>query len=360
MVPYLEPRTDVPARDDWSTRLALVDVRIGVSQRVESLLAAVTFVATFFLPDSPGNTAARIVTGVLVVMSLGGLLPNRRIRRALRRGAFAEPWRRVAARVAEKQETDLRDRLLLDGLVLTGSFHDLVDVVQERQEVFVLGPDAEGRALVRGAGSTSMYVASVDEGEYPAAERVERELGPPAEDKRLQAGADLMRVAGHFFWVLPVLTSAVVVVLVVLSVSPVQPAGLVAAAVLAKGLCDAPWAIEVFLQARDNAKAVAGSQEWTEVPVRLLPRRRGHHVAGIADLPDGPALVRFPRPNYDLVANIADTGVMWVAGTYRGRLAVGLPGGGGLMAAVVRPVATGDPLSWWRRYRQADFSALPR
>ncbi|MEV6714560.1 hypothetical protein AB0M48_21280 [Lentzea sp. NPDC051208] len=363
MLHYLEPRTDVPAKDDWSTRLALLDVRIGVRHHLGSLVVAVTFVATFFLPSSPGNTAARIVLGVLVVMSLGALLPNRRIRRAVRRGLLDEPWRRVPAMVAEKQENDMADRLLLDGLVLKGSFAELPDVVSERQEVFVLGPDPEGRALIRAAGSTSMYVASTDEGEYRAAERVERPMVSPSEEPLLQDSVEMMRVLGHLFWVLPVVNFLVVGVLIALSVSPLAPAGLIAVAVLIPGLRSWPWSVEAFLQSRGNTRAVAGSEAWTPVPVRLLPWRRGHHVAGIADLPGGPALVRFPQPHSDLVANVAATGVMWVAGTHRGRLAVGLPGTGGLMTAVVFPDRAGrgsDPMSWWRRIRRNDYSDLPK
>ncbi|GGM90650.1 hypothetical protein GCM10011609_29620 [Lentzea pudingi] len=361
MLQLLEPRTDVPAKEDWSTRLAFADVLISTRHSVETIIVTGTFVATFFLPGSPGNTAARIVLGVLMVMSLGGFLPNRHLRRAVRLGVFDEPWRRVAAAVAEKREDDPRDRLLADGLVLVGSLGDLPDRVAERQEVFVLGPDGDGLVLLRAAGSTSMYVAApVDESGHRAAERVERVLGRPADERELEDGVDMMRVLRHLFWGLPVLMVVVAGVLLALSVSPPAPAGLIAVAVLVPQLFFLPTAIELFLHNDVNARAVNGSDEWTPVPVRLFAWQRGHHVAGIAELPGGPALVRFPRPNSDLVANIAGTGVMWVAGTYRGRLAVGLPGAGALMTAVVRPVAASDPMASWRRIGQVDFSALPR
>ncbi|MGW6442362.1 hypothetical protein [Lentzea sp. NPDC055074] len=361
MLPLLEPRTDVPAKEDWSTRLAFTDILISTRHGVETFIVTATFVATFFLPGSPGNTAARIVLGVLTVMSLGVYLPNRHIRRALRLGVFDAPWRRVTAAVAEKQENDPRDRLLTDGLVLVGSFGDLPDRVAERQEVFLLGPDGDGLALLRAAGSTSIHVAApVDEDGHRAEERVERVLGRPADDQGLQDALDTMRVATYFFWGLAALMIVVAGVLLVLSVSPLAPAGLVAVAVMVLQLLFLPAVIEAFLHRRDNAEAVKGSGEWTPVPVTLFPWQRGHHVAGIAELPGGPALVRFPRPNLDLVANVAGTGVMWVAGTHRGRLAVGLPGADELMTAVVRPVATSDPMAWWRRIGQVDFSVLPR
>ncbi|WP_434444441.1 hypothetical protein [Lentzea sp. E54] len=358
---YLEPRTDVPARDDWSTRLALADVRISTRQHVESLIAVVTFVITFFVPSTPGNTAAKIVLGVLVVLSLGALLPNRAVRRALRSGLLDEPWRRAPAAVAEKCEDDPGDRLLLDGLVLKGWFHDLLLVVLDRQEAFVCGPDAEGHAVVRAAGSTSMCVVRADEGEYRPREREERPLGRPRDDERVQDGLRMSRSVGRYFWLFHALTALVVGALVALSISPFAPTGLVAAAMLAPGLLGLPAMIEVVRRERDIARAVESSPAWSSVPITLFPWTRGYHVAGIAQMPGGPALVRFPRPSFDLVANIADTGAMWIAGTHRGILAVGVPGTSHFMFAVARPdsaVQSGDPMSWWRRWGQNDFSVV--
>ncbi|MCR3752276.1 hypothetical protein [Lentzea californiensis] len=357
MLHHLEPRTDVPAKDDWSTRLALVDVRVSTRHRVETLSAAMTFAATFFLPDSPGNTAARVVMGVVAAMSLAGWLPNRGVRRALRRGLFDEPWRRASAVVAEKQEIDPVDRLLFDGLVLRGAFDDLPEVVLERQEVFVLGPDAEGRALVRAAGSTSMYLASTEEGEYQPAERVERVLGRPAGEKRIYGGIGLMRGLRHMLWVFPLLTLVTVTALTALSLSPLAPAGLVASALLVPGL--------FFFPSRSSGSARTGTTPGPWPVPRSGPRCRSGCSPGSAGTTSPgsrscPAAVRFPRPNADLVANVAGAGVMWVAGTHEGRLTVGLPGHGGLMTAVVRPMGTSDPMSWWRRAWQYDFSALPR
>ncbi|SES08000.1 hypothetical protein SAMN05216188_12175 [Lentzea xinjiangensis] len=358
---YLEPRTDVPAKDDWSTRLALAEARIGLEQRLITVVTALTFVATFFLPATPGNTAARIVLGVHVLLALPLLLVHRSERRMLRRGLLDEPWRRVPADVAQRPENDYADRLLLGGLVLKGAFNDLADVVRSRREVFVCGPDARGRAVVRGAGSTSMYPAEVDEGEYSPAPPADSEPGRPRDDERLRDGLRLTGSFVHLSCVLTVLGVVVIGVLVALSVSPLAPAGLIAAALLMPGL--SPFKVaEAVRRQRHLVRAVAESEEWTPVPTELLPWRRGHHVAGIADLPGGRALVRFPRPSPDLVANIAGTGVMWVAGTHRDTAAVGVPGRRELMSAVVLPdraASPGDPMPWWRRLRQTDFSDLP-
>ncbi|RDI31884.1 hypothetical protein [Lentzea flaviverrucosa] len=362
MLHYLEPRTDVPAKDDWSTRLALADVRIGVRQRVESLFAAVALVVTFLVPGTPGNTAARIVLGVMVVMSLLALLPNRSVRLALRGGLLDEPWRREAAAVAREHENDPVHRLLLSGLVLKGWFHDLIPVVLDRGEVFVCGPDADGRAMVRAAGSTSMNKAVADEGHFQARDREEWVLGRPGDDEEVRDGLVLSRALVRWFWVFPAVALVVAGVLVALSISPFAPTGLVAAALVAPVLLDVPAAVEIARRQRDVARAVATAETWTSVPVRLFPWRRGHHVAGIADLPEGRALVRFPAPLYDIVANVADTGAMWVAGTHRGILAVGVPGTGQLMFAVADPDRadrTSDPMSWWRRTSPRDYSALP-
>jgi hypothetical protein len=360
---YLEPRTDVPAKDDWSTRLALTGVRAVTEDRVVLLVSAVTLVATSVVPSTPGNTLAMVVLAFSVLSYLSSWFSHRGVRSARRRGLLDEPWRRVPAAVAEKPANDGVDRLLLDGLVLEGKFGGLPDVVLERREVFVCGPDADGHAVVRAAGSTSMYQARVGEGEFPARERVERVLGRPGDEKRIRDGLALTRQMRPFQWLLLVMFPGIVVVLIVMSLSPPAPTGLIAAALWTPGLLSVPSSIEVLLRDRAIAKAVAGSQPWTPVPMALFPWQRGRYVAGIAELPDGPALVRFPRPWVDLVANIADTKVMWIAGTHEDVLAVGVPGTNLLNFAEVRPqrdAQRSEPLPWWRRYRQPDFSALPR
>ncbi|WP_112268005.1 hypothetical protein [Lentzea terrae] len=90
MLQYLEPRTDVPAKDDWSTRLALAGIR-------------------------------------------------------------------VRAEVVEKRA----DRLLLDGLVLKGSFGTL---------------------------------------EYRAGERVERTLGRPGDERRIQGLLTVAKAVAPLPW----------------------------------------------------------------------------------------------------------------------------------------------------------------
>ncbi|WP_439658178.1 hypothetical protein ACSHWB_38155 [Lentzea sp. HUAS TT2] len=359
MLHYLEPRTDVPARDDWSTRLAFAGIRIGTEDRVVAVITAVAFIGTFFMPVTPGNAAAQVVLGGTLLMNLAWVLPRFALWRARRRGLLDGPWRRVRAEVAEKRGNDRADRLLLDGLVLRGAFGPAVDVVLQRQEVFVCGPDAEGRAVVRIAGSTSPYLAQVDHGSYQARERVERPLGRPGDEPRIREVLRQTRQSGIFAWPLMAMGPLIAGMLIAYSLAPPAPLGFVAAALWFPTVLLVPSMIEVRLRCRTIARAVASSQAWTPVPITLLPWRRGHHVAGIADLPGGQALVRFPRPWGDVVANVADTGTAWIVGTHKGVMVLGVPGTNQLNFAVVRPVATSDPMSWWRRYRQPDFSALP-
>ncbi|MDX8030305.1 hypothetical protein SK803_08785 [Lentzea sp. BCCO 10_0856] len=363
MLKYLEPRTDVPAKDDWSTRLSLRDDGVGTEHRVVAFLAVVTFAACFFVPSSAANTVAMVVLGWILLLYLVAPLVGVAGARALRRGLLDEPWRRVPATVAEKPENDPCDRVLLDGLVLKGSFHDLPDMILDRQEVFVCGPDADGRAMIRAAGSADMRPAEVDEGEYPPAARVDRALGRPQDDPALREAARLVRVL--IPGMLGLLTVSLVIagVLVALSVSPVVPTGLMAAGLLVlPTVLDLPAGIGAARRARVAANAVLHSEQWVPAPITLFPWRRGHHLAGIADLPDGPALVRFPNPDVDVTANVVDTGVVWIAGRHGDLIAVGVPWTNSLAHAVVSPRRAGqqaDPTSWFRRWRQKDLSDLP-
>jgi hypothetical protein len=206
-----------------------------------------------------------------------------------------------------------------------------------------------------------MCPAVVDAGEYQASERVERTLGRPADEQRIQGQLKSNRQLELYHWLMTAFWLAISWMLVANSVSPLVPTGLITAALLVPALLTIPASTDVVLRNRAIAKAVARSESWTSVPMTLFPWQRGHYVAGIAELPDGPALVRFPRPWIDVVANIADTKVMWIAGTYKGILAVGVPGTNLVTFAEVRPAAqSSSPLPWWHRYRQPDFSALPR
>ncbi|WP_112268019.1 hypothetical protein [Lentzea terrae] len=358
---YLEPRTDVPAKDDWSTRLVLEENRFSTEHKIVSVIAVVTFVVCFFVPMTAGNIAAIVVLGFMLFMNVLSPLIGLAGRRAKRRGLLNEPWRRVPATVADNDDEPW-DLLLLDGMALKGSLHDLPDMVLDRQEVFVCGPDADGRVMVRAAGFTAMRPAEVvDPEEYQAKERVERPLGRPADDPAVQ---EVVAATWIVTMVRVVTLFGVVVtgVLVALSVSPLAPTGLVAAALVALPLLDLRMVLRNVRRQRDAQLAAERSEQWTPVPIRLFPERPGHHLAGVAELPDGPALVRFPNLVLEVVANVADTKVMWIAGTHENVLAVGVPYVNSLTYAVVLPhgvTQEGDPMSWWRRLRPQQRLGLP-
>ncbi|MFS8102734.1 hypothetical protein LFM09_36960 [Lentzea alba] len=360
---YLEPRTDVPAKDDWSTGLILQDLRWGArALGAVALVAGAGAAACFFLPTTPGNVGALVILSLVALTCGLAPLMYRVETRPRRRGLFDEPWRRLPATVAERDDS-ATDRVLLDGLVLKGWFDDLPDMVLERQEVFVCGPDADGRAVVRAAGFAKWHNAKADTGEHTARERVERPLLRPLDDEAtLRAYKGLRWGARSWLW--SAVPCGVGGALVLLSLFPLAPAGLVTGGLLlVLGLLGIPTAIEVGRWYRDAVAAVDNSWQWTPVPITLFPWKPGQHVAGLADLPGGLALVQFVVPELDVIANIADTGVMWIAGTHGDVIAVGVPKVPVLTFAAVqrdRDVPEEDPIPWIQRLRTPDFSGLPR
>ncbi|SFR27421.1 hypothetical protein SAMN04488564_11139 [Lentzea waywayandensis] len=366
---YLEPRTDVPAKDDWSTGLILQDLRWGATTLGGIAVVTGAFgVACLFLATTPGNVGAMVVLFLVTFLFGLGPLMYRSETRAVRRGLLDQPWRRVPATVAEKQSDDLHDRLLLgDGTVLKGWFEDLPDMVLERQEVFVCGPDASGKAVVRAAGFAKMENArageKADAETHPARERVERPLGRPLDDEATLKAYKGMRW-GVRSWLWSAVPAGLGGVLVLLSLFPLAPAGLVVGGLMtALGLLGVPTAIEISRWYRDAVRAVENSAQWTPVAITLFPWQPNQNVAGLAQMPGGLALVQFVIPDLNVVANIADTGVMWIAGTHGDVIAVGVPRVPVLTFAAVQPdrdTPKEDPIPWIQRFRQPDFSGLPR
>ncbi|NKE63129.1 hypothetical protein FXN61_42970 [Lentzea sp. PSKA42] len=364
MLHYLEPRTDVPARDDWSTGLILEDLRWGArTLGGVALVTGAAAVACLFLPMTPGNAGAMALL-FLVTLTCGvAPLMYRSETKAQRRGLLDQPWRRVPATVAEKRDDMIDDRLLLDGLVLKGWFHDLNDMVLERQEVFVCGPDASGKAVIRVAGFAKMENAKVDTGDHPAQKRVERPVGRPLDDPAVAKAHKGMRW-GVRSWLWSAVPAGIGALLVLLSLFPFAPTGLIIGGlVLVMGLLGIPSSIEISRWYRDAVVAVESSAQWTPVPITLFPWQPNQHVAGLAEMPGGLALVQFVIPDLHVVANIADTGVMWIAGTHGDVIAVGVPRVRVLTFAAVQPdrdTPKEAPIPWIQRLRTPDFSGLPR
>jgi hypothetical protein len=73
-------------------------------------------------------------------------------------------------------------------------------------------------------------------------------------------------------------------------------------------------------------------------------------------------VVRFPLPNQDLIANIAETGTMWMAGEGSGVVTVGLPRVHALMLAMVerdRDVPEENPQPWLLRVLEPSWDGVP-
>ncbi|MBB5808517.1 hypothetical protein F4560_008285 [Saccharothrix ecbatanensis] len=366
---YLEPRTDVPAVDDWSTKLFLDEdkafAHVNDAMAVGSLTVAVSLVV--FPETTPGTVAAVVVLALLGLNAALAALVHRHERAPRRRGLLDRPWRRVPATVAAGGTWD-EDRLILfteDGtVVLRGSLPDVPLQVLDRQEVFLCGPDDEGRAVVRVAGLCTLFPMRVDAeaDEVRPREREPHLIGRPLDDPVVARAFRGFRW-GARAWVWPTGAAVIGAAVVSLSLSPLAPAGLVvggllivAAAILSPGV-----ALIGGLY-RQAVAAAEAATKWTPVPVTLFPWEEEHEVAGLAQLPTGTAVVRFPLPDRDLIANIAETGTMWMAGEGSGVVTVGLPRVHALMVVMVerdRDVPEENPQPWLRRVFEPSWDGVP-
>ena len=84
-VRYLEPRTDVPAKDDWSTGLILQELGlIRLTLSIVALVSLAGLVGCLFLPMVLGNIAAIVVLSLLLLV--GAIGP---VRKPLNTPSFA-------------------------------------------------------------------------------------------------------------------------------------------------------------------------------------------------------------------------------------------------------------------------------
>ncbi|WP_447006379.1 hypothetical protein ACRAKI_07850 [Saccharothrix isguenensis] len=367
---YLEPRTDVPAVEDWSTRLFLDEDktfgRVADAMAVGSLTVAVSLVV--FPEATPGTVAVVVVLALLGLLMALASLVHRHEWAPRRRGLLDRPWRRVPATVAAGGTWE-EERLLLftEGgtVVLRGTLPDVTTLVLDRQEVFLCGPDDKGRAEVRVAGLCRLYPMRVEEIEAADVRPREREphlIGRPLDDEVVARAFRGFRW-GTRAWVWPTASTVVGAAMVSLSVTPLSPAGLVvggllivAAAILSPGV------VMICKLYREAVAAAESAVKWTPVPVTLFPWESEHEVAGLAQLPTGTAVVRFPLPNPDLIANIAETGTMWMAGDGGGVITVGLPRVPALMPAMVerdRDVPEENPHPWLLRAMEPSWDGVP-
>ncbi|MBB5958083.1 hypothetical protein FHS29_004691 [Saccharothrix tamanrassetensis] len=340
---YLEPRTDVPALQDWSTTLILAELRWGarVAGPIAGVSAGVVAWLVVYLPATPGTVAAIVVLGLAALVTAVGPLMHRVETRPVRRGLLDSPWRRCPATVAAPEEGIHDERLLVFGdggtTVLRGMLSDLTDLVLERQEVFLCGPDGDGRAVVRVAGLCRMQSARVDDRPARPRERAPHLIGRPLDDPAVARAFRYFKI-GVRAWVWCAGAAALGVAIAGLSARPLSVAGLVVGGLLvALAALALPTVLRVGGWYREAAAGLSATTRWTPVPVTLFPWGPYEEVAGLAQLPGGTALVRFPLPHLDVIANIADTGTLWIAGGTTGVVAIGVPRVQALTFAVVQP-----------------------
>ncbi|WP_424187065.1 hypothetical protein ACOBQX_04325 [Actinokineospora sp. G85] len=366
---YLEPRTDVPAVEDWSTALILAESRTAgrVGRAALAVVVPAGLGTVLFLPGTAGNTATAALLGLLALVCAIAVLVSAADRRMTRRGLLNGPWRRCPATVAApSEEAAVLDRLLVfddsGTLVVRAMLTDALDLVLDRQEVFLVGPDAAGRVVLRAPGLCRLFRARVDDAEVRPREREPRTSERPLDDTAVAQAFRAFRW-GTRAWLWPTVPTALGAALVLLSIAPLAVAGLVVGGLLlvcgalaAPMLALGPW----------YRQAVAGlrsAPRWTQAPFTLFPWEPGRAVAGLAQLPGGLALVQFPLPNPDVIANIADTGVLWTAGTPSGgAVAAGVPGVRALTLGVVQPdrdTPEEKPQPWLMRGNEPSLRTIP-
>lgn len=327
---YLEPRTDVAAAEDWSTRMILAECRwVGRVLGVATLVCAALTVGVVVLATTPGAVGAAVLLGLATVFGSLGLLVCWAEGRPHRTGLLDAAWRRCPATTAATDDTAVLDRLIVfddpSTVVVRAILPDVTDPVSRRQELFLCGPDHRGRVAIRVAGLCRMFRARVVRETHRPRERDAHHAERPLDDPEVARAFRTFRW-GARSWLYPAAAGVAGTVELLLSMNPAAPVGFVVAGVLFAGATVlTPATIMLSTWYRQAVEGVRSATSWTPTAVTLFPWEPDREVAGIARLPGGTALVQFPVPNLDVVANIADTGTMWIAGDPRDVIAVGLP-----------------------------------
>lgn len=216
---------------------------------------------------------------------LGSIGPPVLLAERRRRPLLAQPWRRCPATVAAAKEIAAFDRVIVfeegHSLVLRGTLPDVPSVLLDRQELFILGPDAEGRALIRVAGLCQMFPMKVDTGEARPKDREPGLPGHPPHDRgfrRLRRGA--------YGWLYPVAVGVVGAAVLALGLRPLSPLALVVGGVLlVVAAVTTPPAVTISRCYAQAAAAANAATEWTSLPITLFPWEPTNVVAGLVQLP---------------------------------------------------------------------------
>ncbi|WP_445185200.1 hypothetical protein ACTXG6_43905 [Pseudonocardia sp. Cha107L01] len=205
-------------------------------------------------------------------------------------------------------------------LVLKGFLIPFPAVVAHRQEVFLCGPDDDGRALLRVTGMLRIVPAKLDP--RPAHAR-ERELllpGRPLDDPGAARASRWFRW-GTRLWLVPAVLGVCGAVVVTLALRPLAVPGLVVGGLL---LTAAAYSVPIVVMfVRWFAEALAGmcaAREWSPVPITMFPWEPGREVGHSGG---GAAAVAVahpgPRPRQDPVAAGVSHSLSWSRFRDRGR-----------------------------------------
>jgi hypothetical protein len=286
--------------------------------------------------DAALLVALTIGLGALVGSALALHVPQQRLGKALL-GRYG--WRAVPANlVADKP---CLARIGLDGTELTlrlTRFNRLGQQVLLRTgTLWICGPDEQGRALVRVAGSVGQALARVTDAQPTGVPPVPRSPSSPrpADDPGLIW-------ARHVFHRSMLIILAVLVLLAGIEIGLVSRTGIGNLGTLGTEafgqLLGTPVILIVivwgYLVGLRQFRRFAAAPYWLPVPVSLdtwdnpanMVVRTG---AGRLILPGGrPAYADFPRLPLDLAANLRATGVLWLAGDPQpgATVPIGLPG----------------------------------
>lgn len=312
---------------DWSTAAILAEtVSAGRMLTAAAVALPLTIGFALVLPATPGNIAAEVVLGVVGLFGAIGpvvlLLERQRYRRRL----LAQDWRRCAAAVVLEEQPVGRDRLIVreygESFLVRGFLVDVPEVVISREEVFLLGPDEDGRALLRVAGLCRIFAVRRVPGE------AEPVVGIPADPYRPPGERELRSLRhGARSWIYAAAIGVVGAVVLVLGRWPVPaPLALVVGGVLVVLAAIAlPVAVPISRLFAAALAAAEAATAWTSLPITLLPRDPSGIVAGLIQVGNRTTLVQFPIPDLDVITNIADTDTIWIWGAPTGVVAVGVP-----------------------------------
>lgn len=351
-VPAVEPAGDAPAAADPSTGWAMQALRTAVLAPAILSMIAIVVGIVIGLAGVTEIFVLIIALAGLLGLSAGAPVTLRWLRWRGPASALlaAGPWRPAEVSVfrsARGRSLGTRLRVLdADGepmwLTALGLSWSAQQVLARTGRIWLVGPDAEGNVAIRSSGLAvpiaMAQVSTQQSADVPveAQQRAPRRA-PKARDDVVVANllaGPRRRSRTDLFAPILLLGLAIVVLVAVLRSNHAAPrfAELLwsVLAVLAVLAGFAGWRIAKLLRTGRIDRMLAAGP-WRAVPVDLTggPDPHRQELRGNATLPGGGTVeVSVPRAGFVLTANVAATGLLWVAGEPEpGRRTVaGLPG----------------------------------